>query len=47
MRFPKFLSVLLGASTASTASAGGFATSKDAVLGIEAAYSRKDLDAAV
>jgi len=47
MRSTKFLLLLLSASAASTASTGGFSTPEEAVLGLEAAYSRKDLDAAV
>lgn len=47
MRFPRFLPPLLLASAAFATSAGEFETPEKAVLALEAAYSRKDLDAAV
>jgi hypothetical protein len=47
MRFPNFLSFLLGAVAASAAGATGFNTPEEAILALEAAYSRKDLDGAV
>jgi hypothetical protein len=47
MPLPRFLSLLLGLSAASQASAVGFDTPEDAVRALEQAYIQKNADAAV
>jgi hypothetical protein len=44
---PRFLSILLGVSAASTVGAAGFDTPEDAVRALEQAYIEKNADAAV